>query len=107
MAEHLARTGARWIRERRGRRAPRRRAASRAGASGVVAKTPLLSLYALKEVVAHCSQQQIKGVADVLWVPLFENSENSGETASNLTAVYLRKLATTRPPLVHSGFYAY
>ncbi|KAJ7366442.1 armadillo-type protein [Mycena albidolilacea] len=61
------------------------------------AKKRLLSLHALKEVVTHCSQGQLEGVADLLWVPLFENSENSEETTRNVAAACLGKLATTHP----------
>ncbi|KAJ6466206.1 hypothetical protein C8R45DRAFT_1172577, partial [Mycena sanguinolenta] len=41
------------------------------------AKKRLLSLHALKEVVTHSSQGQLEDVADILWVPLFENSEET------------------------------
>ncbi|KAJ7644420.1 armadillo-type protein [Roridomyces roridus] len=61
------------------------------------AKKRLLSLHALKEVVTHCSHGQLEGVADMLWVPLFENSENSEETTRNVAAACLGKLATTHP----------
>lgn len=60
-------------------------------------KKRLLSLHALKEVVTHCSQAHLEGVADMLWVPLFENSENSEETTRNVAAACLGKLATTHP----------
>lgn len=79
-------------------------------------KKRLLSLHALKEVrhsisdikdswltindakvVTHCSTGQLEGVADLLWVPLFENSENSEETTRNVAAACLGKLATTHP----------
>jgi len=60
-------------------------------------KKRLLSLHALKEVVTHCSHAQLEGVADMLWVPLFENSENSEETTRNVAAACLGKLATTHP----------
>ncbi|KAJ3832369.1 armadillo-type protein [Lentinula raphanica] len=61
------------------------------------AKKRLLSLHALKEVVTHCSHGQLEGVADLLWVPLFENSENSEETTRNVAAACIGKLATTHP----------
>ncbi|KAF7297547.1 Cullin-associated nedd8-dissociated protein 1 [Mycena kentingensis (nom. inval.)] len=61
------------------------------------AKKRLLSLHALKEVVTHCSHGQLEGVADMLWVPLFENSENAEETTRNVAAACLGKLATTHP----------
>ncbi|KAG6854209.1 hypothetical protein C0991_009522 [Blastosporella zonata] len=60
-------------------------------------KKRLLSLHALKEVVTHCSQGQLEGVAEMLWVPLFENSETSEETTRNVAAACLGKLATTQP----------
>ncbi|KAF9016837.1 ARM repeat-containing protein [Hymenopellis radicata] len=60
-------------------------------------KKRLLSLHALKEVVTHCEQGHLEGVADLLWVPLFENSENSEETTRNVAAACLGKLAITHP----------
>ncbi|KAG7450909.1 ARM repeat-containing protein [Guyanagaster necrorhizus] len=60
-------------------------------------KKRLLSLHALKEVVTHSSQSQLEGVSDLLWVPLFENSENSEETTRNVAAACLGKLAITHP----------
>ncbi|KAG6910631.1 hypothetical protein DXG01_009140 [Tephrocybe rancida] len=60
-------------------------------------KKRLLSLHALKEVVTHCSQGQLEGVAEMLWVPLFKNSETSEETTRNVAAACLGKLATTHP----------
>ncbi|CCM03714.1 uncharacterized protein FIBRA_05860 [Fibroporia radiculosa] len=57
----------------------------------------LLSLHALKEVVTHCSRGQLETVADLLWVPLFENSDNSEETTRNVAAACLGKLTTTHP----------
>ncbi|KAG6819791.1 hypothetical protein H0H93_008643 [Arthromyces matolae] len=60
-------------------------------------KKRLLSLHALKEVVTHCDQGQLEGVAEQLWVPLFENSETSEESTRNVAAACLGKLATTHP----------
>ncbi|KAG6884973.1 hypothetical protein C0992_005551, partial [Termitomyces sp. T32_za158] len=60
-------------------------------------KKRLLALHALKEVVTHCSQGQLEGVADLLWGPLFQNSETSDETTRNVAAACLGKLATTHP----------
>ncbi|KAG5651284.1 hypothetical protein H0H81_009201 [Sphagnurus paluster] len=60
-------------------------------------KRRLLSLHALKEVVTHCSTSQLEGVADILWVPLFENSENAEESTRNVAAACIGKLATTHP----------
>ncbi|KAG6828860.1 hypothetical protein H0H92_006567 [Tricholoma furcatifolium] len=60
-------------------------------------KKRLLSLHALKEVVTHCSQGQLEGVAEMLWTPLFQNSESSDETTRNVAAACLGKLATTHP----------
>lgn len=57
----------------------------------------LLSLHALKEVVTHCSHGQLETVADLLWVPLFQNSEISEETTRNVAAACLGKLTTTNP----------
>ncbi|KZT68798.1 TIP120-domain-containing protein [Daedalea quercina L-15889] len=59
----------------------------------------LLSLHALKEVVTHCSHGQLETVADLLWVPLFENSDNSEETTRNVAAACLGKLTTTHASL--------
>ncbi|KAH7907426.1 armadillo-type protein [Hygrophoropsis aurantiaca] len=67
----------------------------------------LLSLHALKEVVTHCSHGQLEGVADNLWVPLFQNSENSEESTRNVAAACLGKLTTTHPsrylPQLHAS----
>jgi cullin-associated NEDD8-dissociated protein 1 len=72
-------------------------------------KKRLLALHALKEVVTHCHQGQLEGVADMLWTPLFANSESAEETTRNVAAACLGKLATTHPskylPQLHvSGF---
>ena len=47
--------------------------------------------------MTHCSHGQLETVADVLWVPLFQNSENSEETTRNVAAACLGKLTTTNP----------
>ncbi|CAA7267741.1 unnamed protein product [Cyclocybe aegerita] len=60
-------------------------------------KKRLLALHASKEVVTHCSQAQLESVADLLWGPLFENSQNAEETTRNVAAACLGKLATTHP----------
>lgn len=76
-------------------------------------KRRLLALHAAKEVtrsvlfmasdtqylqvVTHCSQGQLESVADLLWAPLFQNSENTEETTRNVAAACLGKLATTHP----------
>ncbi|KAF8972524.1 armadillo-type protein [Flammula alnicola] len=60
-------------------------------------KKRLLALHAAKEVVTHCSQGQLEGVADLLWGPLFENSQNAEESTRNVAAACLGKLATTHP----------
>ncbi|EPQ61385.1 hypothetical protein GLOTRDRAFT_30890 [Gloeophyllum trabeum ATCC 11539] len=57
----------------------------------------LLALHAVKEVVTHCLHGQLETVADTLWVPLFENSENSEETTRNVAAACLGKLTVTQP----------
>ena len=56
----------------------------------------LLVLIAPK-VVTHCSHGQLENVADLLWVPLFQNSEDSEEITRNVAAACLGKLATTAP----------
>ncbi|KDR68751.1 hypothetical protein GALMADRAFT_256581 [Galerina marginata CBS 339.88] len=60
-------------------------------------KKRLLALHAAKEVVTHCSHGQLEGVADLLWGPLFENSQNAEESTRNVAAACLGKLATTHP----------
>ncbi|GJJ09394.1 hypothetical protein Clacol_003616 [Clathrus columnatus] len=55
----------------------------------------LLSLYALKELVANCSVGQLENVADTLWAPLFQNSESSDEVVRNVAAACLGKLTLT------------
>ena len=62
------------------------------------------------QVVTHCSHGQLETVADTLWTPLFENSENQEETTRNVAAACLGKLTTTHPgrylPQLHvSGHY--
>jgi len=60
-------------------------------------KKRLLALHAAKEAVTHCSQGQLEGVADLLWGPLFDNSQNAEETTRNVAAACLGKLATIAP----------
>ncbi|PPQ69227.1 hypothetical protein CVT25_006944 [Psilocybe cyanescens] len=60
-------------------------------------KKRLLALHAAKEVVTHCSHGQLEGVAELLWGPLFENSQNAEESTRNVAAACLGKLATTDP----------
>ncbi|KAF8329094.1 TIP120-domain-containing protein [Cantharellus anzutake] len=57
----------------------------------------LLSLHSLKEIVTHCSNSQLEGVADAVWSPVFENPENSEEGTRNVAAACLGKLTTTNP----------
>ncbi|RPD59457.1 TIP120-domain-containing protein [Lentinus tigrinus ALCF2SS1-6] len=57
----------------------------------------LLALHAIKEIVTHCSHGQLEIAADMLWTPLFENSENQEETTRNVAAACLGKLTTTHP----------
>ncbi|KDQ53024.1 hypothetical protein JAAARDRAFT_137841 [Jaapia argillacea MUCL 33604] len=61
------------------------------------AQKRLLSLHAVKEVVTHSSHGQLESVAELLWVPLFENSQNSEETTRNVAAACLGKLTVTHP----------
>lgn len=49
------------------------------------------------QIVTHCSHGQLETVADLLWTPLFENSENQEETTRNVAAACLGKLTTTHP----------
>ncbi|KAF5339321.1 hypothetical protein D9611_009897 [Ephemerocybe angulata] len=60
-------------------------------------KKRFLALHASKEVVTHCEQGQLEGVADFLWTPLFENSQTAEEATRNVAAACLGKLATTHP----------
>ena len=43
------------------------------------------------QVVTHCSHAQLEGVADILWGPLFENSQNAEETTRNVAAALSEK----------------
>ena len=54
-------------------------------------------LILILKVATNCSHGQLEGVADLLWVPLFENSDNSEETTRNVAAACLGKLTTTHP----------
>ncbi|KAI0063091.1 TIP120-domain-containing protein [Artomyces pyxidatus] len=66
----------------------------------------LLALHALKEVVTHTSHGQLENVAETLWTPLFENSENADESSRNVAAACIGKLITTNAsryfPQVHA-----
>ena len=55
------------------------------------------SIFTVHQAVTHCSQGQLEGVADLLWGPLFENSQNAEETTRNVAAACLGKLATIAP----------
>ena len=55
------------------------------------------SVFTVHQAVTHCSQGQLEGVADLLWGPLFENSQNAEETTRNVAAACLGKLATIAP----------
>lgn len=57
----------------------------------------LLALHAIKEVVSNCSHGQLESVAEVVWVPLFENSDNAEEATRNIAAASLGKLAAINP----------
>jgi hypothetical protein len=65
----------------------------------------LLALHALKEVVTHTSTSHLENLAETLWVPLFEDSENADETSRGVAAACIGKLITTHParylPQVH------
>lgn len=54
-------------------------------------------VFTVHQAVTHCSQGQLEGVADLLWGPLFENSQNAEETTRNVAAACLGKLATIAP----------
>lgn len=55
------------------------------------------NLTTLSQVVTHCSHGQLEGFAEILWAPLFDNSENSEEITRNVAAACLGKLSTTNP----------
>lgn len=57
----------------------------------------VLTYLIVSQVVTHCSHGQLENVADMLWVPLFQNSEDSEEITRNVAAACLGKLATTAP----------
>lgn len=65
----------------------------------------LLALHALKEVVTHTSMSHLENLAETLWVPLFEYSENADESSRGVAAACIGKLITTHParylPQVH------
>ena len=65
----------------------------------------LLALHALKEVVTHTSTSHLENLADILWAPLFENSESADESSRGVAAACIGKLITTHParylPQVH------
>ena len=63
----------------------------------VEAKWFFTSVFTVHQAVTHCSQGQLEGVADLLWGPLFENSQNAEETTRNVAAACLGKLATIAP----------
>ena len=63
----------------------------------VEAKYFFRSFFTVHQAVTHCSQGQLEGVADLLWGPLFENSQNAEETTRNVAAACLGKLATIAP----------
>ena len=54
-------------------------------------------VFTVHQAVTHCSQGQLEGVAELLWGPLFENSQNAEETTRNVAAACLGKLATIAP----------
>lgn len=57
----------------------------------------LLALHAIKEVVSNCSHGQLETVAEVIWTPLFENSDNAEESTRNVASASLGKLAAINP----------
>lgn len=57
----------------------------------------LLALHAIKEVVSNCSHGQLETVAEVVWTPLFENSDNAEEATRNVASASLGKLAAINP----------
>jgi cullin-associated NEDD8-dissociated protein 1 len=65
----------------------------------------LLALHALKEVVTHTSTNHLESLAETLWSPLFQNSENADESSRGVAAACIGKLITTHPtrylPQVH------
>lgn len=65
----------------------------------------LLALHALKEVVTYTSHGQLENITELLWGPLFENSENAEESTRNVAAACIGKLITMHParylPQIH------
>ncbi|KIJ45062.1 hypothetical protein M422DRAFT_167119 [Sphaerobolus stellatus SS14] len=57
----------------------------------------LLALHAVKEVANNSSIGQLETIADTLWTPLFERSENAEEATRNVAAACLGKLTTANP----------
>lgn len=47
--------------------------------------------------MTHCPHHNLEGVADAIWLPLFDNPENSDENTRNVAAACLGKLTTTSP----------
>lgn len=50
-----------------------------------------------RQVVSNCLPGQLEGVAETIWVPLFQDSANSEESTRNVAAACLGKLTTTNP----------
>lgn len=48
-------------------------------------------------MVGNCSVGQLESVAEVIWAPLFENSNNAEEATRNVAAASLGKLAAINP----------
>ncbi|CED83922.1 TATA-binding protein-interacting protein [Phaffia rhodozyma] len=57
----------------------------------------LLSLQALREAIFHSSNLQLENLADSLWEPLFEDSENQAEESRIVNASCIGKLTTSNP----------
>ena len=71
----------------------------------------LLALHALKEVVTYTSHGQLENITELLWGPLFENSENAEESTRNVAAACIGKLITMHParylPQIHVSGWPY
>lgn len=49
------------------------------------------------KVVSNSLSGQLEGVAEIIWVPLFEDSASAEESTRNVAAACLGRLTTTNP----------
>lgn len=60
-------------------------------------KKRILSLQALKELISHGSPEQLKLIAEQIWIPLFEICATKDEAIQNIGAECLARLTLTQP----------